>query len=179
MAPAVDSVFDVAFWFSDQGVNNQEYIQPAKLHSLLFISQAYYATISDGEKLFPALFLAGESWPIEPSVEAAWFRGRPVFGEQKQFKSDTQTFLTSIWKRFGHHSTDYLVKMCSRSSAYKTAVKRGLRSEIFLKNMVDDFKKQEYTIDSIQFLDSRTARSHTGRTVTVKTWNPRNQRRKK
>ena len=51
MAPALDSVFDLAFWFYDQGLNNSEYIQPAKLHSLLFISQAYYASISDGEKL--------------------------------------------------------------------------------------------------------------------------------
>ena len=175
MAPALDSVFDLAFWFYDQGLNNSEYIQPAKLHSLLFISQAYYASISDGEKLFPALFLAGESGPIEPSVEAAWFRGRPVFGEQKQLSSDTLTFILSVWRRFGHHSTDYLVKLCSKTSAYEAAIGRGLRSEIFLKNMINDFKKPDYAHDADKFLKPRTARSHTGRTVTIKTWNPRDQ----
>ena len=42
MQPAVFSTFDVAFWFADTALNNNEYLQPQKLHRLLFLSQAYF-----------------------------------------------------------------------------------------------------------------------------------------
>ena len=79
MSYAVDSVFDIAFWFADRALNENEYLQPLKLQYLLYLSQSYYAIASNGKRLFPAIFVAGEEGPIEPSLNRAWSKGRPNF----------------------------------------------------------------------------------------------------
>ena len=43
MTPAVQSSFDVAYWFFDRALNENEYIQPQKLHRLMFLAPAYFA----------------------------------------------------------------------------------------------------------------------------------------
>ena len=51
----------MAFWFCDRALNDNEYLQPGKLQSLLYLSQAYYATAYNGKKLVPAIFVADET----------------------------------------------------------------------------------------------------------------------
>ena len=75
MPAAVDSAFELAFWFCDRALNDNEYLQPIKLHYLMFLAQAYYATAYQGKKLIPAIFVAEEVGPIEPSVFRAWSLG--------------------------------------------------------------------------------------------------------
>ncbi len=40
MPAAVESAFDVAFWFADVALNENEYLQPQKLHRLMFWPRA-------------------------------------------------------------------------------------------------------------------------------------------
>ena len=39
MPAAVKSAFDVAFWFADTALHDNEYMQPQKLQRLLFLSE--------------------------------------------------------------------------------------------------------------------------------------------
>lgn len=43
MPAEVDSGVEIALWFSDQALHRNEYLQPQKLHKLLFLAQAYFA----------------------------------------------------------------------------------------------------------------------------------------
>ena len=65
MPTDVDIAFKVAFWFENIALKDDEYLQPQKMHRLLFISQAYYAVINNGQKLMPAVlaFLIAKSVP--------------------------------------------------------------------------------------------------------------------
>ena len=103
MPAAVDSVFDIAFWFSDRALNDNEYLQPVKLQYLLYLSQSYFAVAYNGKKLVPAIFIAEEIGPIEPSVHRAWTRGRPTFDGDLTLEADVQTFVDSLRTFFGLH----------------------------------------------------------------------------
>lgn len=179
MPAAVDSVFDLAFWFSDRALNDNEYLQPIKLQYLLFLGQAYYAVAYNGKKLVPAIFVAEESGPIEPSVFRAWGQGRPTFEGNNQIPDDARTFADSVWRRFGHHSADYLAKLCRKSPAYQAAAKRGLRAEIYLDDMVAAFTTAHDSPGLDQVLKPKVLRSHTGRPVQVKSWTPPTVKAKK
>ena len=37
-APVCDSTFDVVFWFMDRALNDKEYLQPGKMHRLLYLA---------------------------------------------------------------------------------------------------------------------------------------------
>ena len=57
MPADVGSAFDVAFWFADMALHDNEYMQPQKLQRLLFIAQGYYTVAFAGRKLMPAVFV--------------------------------------------------------------------------------------------------------------------------
>jgi uncharacterized phage-associated protein len=173
MPSAVDSVFEVAFWFSDRALNDNEYLQPIKLQYLMFLAQSYFAVAYEGKRLVPAIFVAEVVGPIEPSVYQTFTRGRPSLDVPINLNDDVQSFVDSIWRRFGHHSADYLAKLCRRNPAYKSALKRGRRAEIDLTEMRESFIVSTETpaIDTI--IKPKVVRSHTGRAVEVKAWAPR------
>lgn len=173
MPAAVDSVFDLAFWFSDRALNDNEYLQPIKMQYLLFLSQSYFAVAYNGKKLVPAIFVADEIGPIEPSVHRAWVRGRPGFEGEVSLDDDVRIFADSIWRRFGHHSAEYLAKMCRRSPSYLAAIKRGNRAEIYLEEMREDFTRAHDVPALDKVVKPRVMRSHKGKAVAVKAWAPR------
>src|SRR5262249_26114519 len=111
MPAAMDSVFELAFWLSDRALNDNEYLQPGKMQHLMFLAQAYYAVAYEGKRLVPAVFVADETGPIEPSIYAAYVRGRPNILVDIKLDEDTASFVDSIWRRFGHHSAEYLTKL--------------------------------------------------------------------
>jgi uncharacterized phage-associated protein len=173
MPAAANSVFDIAFWFSDRALNNSEYLQPLKLQYLLYLSQSYFAAAHNGRKLVPAIFVAEELGPIEPSVHRAWTQGRPNFGESELLNRDVKVFVDSIWRRFGHHSAEYLSKICRRTAAYQVAYKNGVRAEIILREMIDGIKLEPALPDVEQLVKPKLVRSsHTGRAVEVTAWAP-------
>ena len=65
--PPAESVFDVAEWFLDAALNDGEYLQPMKMQYLMFLSQGYYAALTQGKRFVPGIFLAAERGPVEPN----------------------------------------------------------------------------------------------------------------
>ncbi|MDP6430258.1 MAG: DUF4065 domain-containing protein [Rhodospirillales bacterium] len=173
MPSAVDSAFEVAFWFSDRALNDNEYLQPIKLQYLMFLAQSYYAVAYEGKRLVPAIFVAEEVGPIEPAIYQTFTRGRPNIEVSVELDDDVRSFVDSIWRRFGHHSAEYLAKLCRRNPAYKEALKRGRRAEISLDDMRKTFIASTETPAVESVVKPKVMRSHTGRAVEVKAWAPR------
>jgi len=173
MSYAVDSVFDIAFWFADRALNENEYLQPLKLQYLLYLAQSYYAIASNGKRLFPAIFVAGEEGPIEPSLNRAWSKGRPNFDGIEKLNGDVKVFSDSIWRRFGHHSAGHLAKLCRRTPAYQSAHKLGGRSEIIIELVIENMNLGKDLPDLKQVVKPKLIRSrNTGREVEVTAWSP-------
>jgi len=132
---AVESSFDVAYWFVDRALNDNEYIQPQKLHRLMFLSQAYFAVAYNGRPLMPAVFVADPFGPTEPSVFRACSIQRPPI-ETVPLSEAVSQFLDSVWRRFGAQSANSLSQLVNNHPPYRDALEQGPRSEIPLAAMV-------------------------------------------
>lgn len=176
MTFAVKSTFDVAFWFADQALNENEYLQPQKMHRLLYMAQAFYAIAYEGKTLMPAVFVADDLGPVEPTIYQAFSRGRPDVEVELFLTPEVELFLNSIWRRFGHQKTEQLAKITNKSSAYSIALRKGPRTEILLESMVAAFKaeaNQKNPSIAKQFSDGqRVLRTQHGAPVKVKSWSP-------
>lgn len=168
----VESTFDVALWFADTALDQNEYLQPQKLHRLLYLSQGYYAVAFGGRKLMPAIFIAEDMGPLEPNIYKAFAKGRPNIEPDLFLPDGVEDFLSGIWSRFGHHAPDRLTKMCKDTLAFKQALKRGARTEIPLQAMLLSFARADETPAITQVMKPKVMRSHTGRPVAVKSWVP-------
>ncbi len=169
---AVESIFDVALWFADTALDENEYLQPQKLHRLLFLSQGYYAVAFGGCKLMPGVFVAEEMGPIEPNIFKAFAKGRPNIEPELFMPDGVENFLAGIWRRFGHHSPDRLTKMCKETMAFRQALKKGPRTEIPLQAMLLSFARADDTPAVTQVMKPKLMRSQSGRPVAVKNWVP-------
>lgn len=177
--PVVESAFDVALWFLDRALEDNEYLQPQKLHRILFLSQAYFAVANQGRKLMPATFIADEPGPVEPNVYRAFEHGRPYM-EPGPMKEAVQHFLDSIWRRFGSHSAEYLSRQLANHPPVAAALKKERRTEITLAAMVKFYGAQRSeraarateapAVD--QVLRPRVMRSSSGKPVNVSQWMP-------
>lgn len=176
MPAEIESSFDVALWFLDRALGEQEYLQPQKLQRLLYLAQAYYAVANPGRKLMPAVFVAAEMGPTEPSVYHALATGRPYI-EARPLPEKVVLFLDGIWRRFGSHSADYLTRQLKLHSPYVEALRRGDRAEITLQSMMAFYGRAPHPPERAappveQVLRSRMLQSHTGRPVAVRKWIP-------
>lgn len=172
MAAEVDSAFDIAFWFVDTAEATSEYLQPQKLQRLLFLSQAYFAAAFEGRALMPAMFVADEFGPLEPNLYTAFSRGKPDVDVELFLPTEVENFLSSIWRRFGHHSADYLTRMTKDTAAYKQAFALGKRNEITLDAMRLSFVRAADTPGVEQVIKPKVLRTPDGRPVSVKAWDP-------
>lgn len=178
MTFAVNSTFDVAIWFADQALNENEYLQPQKMHRLLYLAQAFYAIAYDGHKLMPAVFVADEQGPVEPTVYHAFSRGRPDVDVELFLPTDVEMFLSSIWRRFGHLKVDQLAKLTTSNTAFTIYLRKGKRTEIPLDAMISAFKieaekKDPSVAKHFRGMDGqRVMRSQDGEAVKVKSWMP-------
>lgn len=177
-SPAVESSFDVAFWFIDRAFRDNEYLQPQKLHRLMFLAQAYYAVAYHGRPLMPALFVADAAGPIEPNVYRACAVRRPEI-ETRPLPSDVNHFLDSIWRRFGQHGADYLTASIAGHPPYQQALKQGPRSIISIASMIAFYGKKPSTEVGAppvqQVLRPRVMRSQEGKPVSVRKWMPKSK----
>ena len=173
MPAAVESVFDLAFWLCDRALNDNEYIQPIKLQYLLFLCQAYYAATNSGRKLVPAIFVAEEVGPIEPSLLKAWTNGRPKFESKPVISEDVAKFADEVWRRFGHHSAEHLARLLLKMPAYLSARKRGRRAEIRLEEVIEGLNQGSNTPKVDQVIKPKVMRSHKGEPVKVQAWSPK------
>jgi len=176
MSFAVKSTFDVAFWFADQALNENEYLQPQKMHRLLFLAQAFYAMTYGGKKLMPAVFVADDMGPIEPTIYQAFSRGRPEVDVELFLAPDVEMFLNSIWRRFGHLKADQLANLTNKNSAYSIALRKGPRTEIQIEAAVAAFQaeteKKNPTVAKQFGHGQRVLRTQDGAPVEVKAWSP-------
>lgn len=172
MPADVKSAFDIAFWLSDTALNCNEYLQPQKLQRLLFLSQGYYTVVFPKRKLMPAVFVADEIGPIEPNVFLSFTRGRPNIDVDLFLPHEVESFMDSIWRRFGHFSAEKLGKMTKESEAYKRAKQRGPRAEITMQEMRLSFARAESTPSAKQVVRPKMLRTQAGKPVTVQAWTP-------
>ncbi len=187
MPASVDSAFDVAFWFLDRALNDREYLQPQKLHRMLYLSQAYFSVVYHGRSLMPAVFIAEELGPIEPNIYRAFEFGRPSVDPRKPSENAIH-LLDSVWRRFGAHSADHLSRLIKSHAPYIEARRKGLREEIPLRAMFEFYsnlgKGKEVMAQNApplphasdvpsveQVLRPRVMRSQNG-PVSVKKWMP-------
>lgn len=172
MPAAVKSAFDIAFWFADTALEENEYLQPQKLQRLLFLSQGYFCVLQNGKKLMPAVFVADELGPVEPNIYAAFSRGRPQLDVELFLTYEIETFLDNVWRRFGHHSLDRLNEITKGTTAYKQARQRGLRAEIGIDDIRLSFLRAEKTPGVKQVVKPKVLLTQTGKPVQVKAWTP-------
>lgn len=172
MPADVKTAFDIAFWFADTALNENEYMQPQKLQRLLFISQAYYSVAYPKRKLMPAVFVADEMGPVEPNVYMAFSKGRPDADVEIFLPHEVDAFLSSIWRQFGHYSIERLNEITNETLAFKQARSKGDRSEISLDMMHMSFTRGETSPQVQQVLKPKVMRTQHGKQVIVKAWNP-------
>lgn len=184
---AAESGFDVAVWFLDRAIAEGEYLQPQKLHRLLYLAQAYYGVARHGEKLMPATFVAGQDGPVEPTLYRAFERGRPTI-DVRTLDEHIVHVLDSVWRQFGPHTAEHLNKLIQRHPPYLDAIANAPFSEIPYESMIAFYgtqglkRRQSHggaeavrpaapAID--QVLRPRTLRNHDGKPVSVRGWRPR------
>lgn len=133
---AVDSCFEVAFWLLDRALDDGEYLQPQKMHRLMFLAQAYYASAHNGRKLMPASFVIGPEGPIEPTVFRAMERGRPMV-DTATIEESVEHVLDSVWRQFGTKSVERLNTAISKHPPVANATESGMGTEISYDDMVE------------------------------------------
>ncbi|MCA0201399.1 MAG: hypothetical protein LCH56_11240 [Proteobacteria bacterium] len=178
---AVDSSFEVAFWFLDRAVEDGEYLQPQKLQRLMYLAQAYFGVLQHGAKLMPATFVARDEGPIEPTIFKALARGRPAI-DIKLIDEVPRHVLDSVWRQFGAHSIDYLDKLIKRHPPYADALAAGAGSEISLEAMIEFYGTQgtsrrpaaaQDAPSASKVLRPKVMRNHSGKPVTTTRWMPK------
>lgn len=180
---AVKSSLDVVFWLTDRALNDGEYLQPQKLHRLLFLAQAYYAVAYPGRKLMPAVFVTDTFGPIEPTVFHAFAFGRPHMIEPNAMAGDVTHFLDSIWRRFGQYKSDQLTKRLAEHAPVAEAMAKGVGEEIPFEVMVRYYGAEAAARRNVpgveQVMRPRVLRSQSGRPVAVTSWRPKSVADKK
>jgi uncharacterized phage-associated protein len=176
---ALPSTFDVVVWLNDRALNDGEYLQPAKLHRLLFLAQAYYGAAFGGAKLAPATFIAEESGPVEPDVWRVYSSGRPYI-ENVPPPERVEHFLDSVWRRFGSYSADYLGDLLRGQPPYREAFAKAPKSEIGFAEMVAFYARprpsEAKSADAPtpdEVLRPRTLVTAEGKAVNVRRWTPK------
>ena len=180
-APALESSFDAAYWFIDRALNDNEYIQPQKLHRLMFLSQAYFAVAYNGRMLMPAVFVADQYGPVEPNVFRACAIQRPAI-DTAPVPEIAGQLMDSVWRRFGAHSAEALSRQVNGHAPYRDAFAKGARTEITLQAMIDFYGRKAAADPQqgaapgappiTQVLRPRVMRSQNGRPVSVQRWMP-------
>jgi len=178
---ATPSCFDVAYWFIDRALDDNEYLQPQKLHRLMYLAQAYFAVASGGRLLMPGIFVADPFGPIEPNVFRACAIQRPPI-EVAPLGEGVRHFLDSIWGRFGPYSAENLNRQIGNHPPFADALAQGPGTLISLSAMVAFYGKKpaEPRVEAVassvpsidQVLRPRVMRSQSGTPVTVKRWTP-------
>lgn len=177
---AVKSCLDVVFWFSDRALNDREYIQPQKLHRLMFLAQAYYSVAYPGRKLMPATFVSDTLGPVEPTVFHAFAYGRPHMVEANPIPDTVAHFLDGIWRRFGQYSAETLNKKLAEHPPVAEAVAKGMGEEIPLSAMVKYYGAEVASRRggaaapaAAEVVRPRLMRSQGGKAVAVTAWTPK------
>ena len=179
---AVPSSFEIACWFLDRAMEDREYLQPQKLHRLMFLAQAYYGVLQHGAKLMPATFVASDDGPIEPTIFLAFARGRPIL-DLSPIDEVPRHILDSVWRQFGAHSAEHLNKLIKRHPPFADALSVAPNTEISFEGMVEFYgtqglaRKQSAAASdapsAAKVLRPKVMRNHSGKPVSATRWMPK------
>ncbi|TAL00286.1 MAG: hypothetical protein EPO08_14085 [Rhodospirillaceae bacterium] len=180
---AVESCFEIAFWFLDRALTDGEYLQPQKMQRLMFLAQAYFGVVQNGLKLMPATFVAGEEGPLEPTIYRAFARGRPMV-DLKPVDETAQHVLDSVWRQFGSYSMEKLNDLVKRHPPYADAFAMAPASEIDFEAMVAFYGEKPgarrsassaspSTPSASKVMRPKLMRNATGKPVSVNRWTPK------
>lgn len=154
---AVSSVIDVALWFMDRARREDAYLQPQKLQRLLYIAQGSFAALHHGRKLMPAVFVAGETGPQDANVLRVFEFGRPDILGTAEVRPEIARFLDEIWRRYGHHGSDYLNDQLKTHPAFASALKKGAGTEIPFQAIYKHFIRPDgKRVEKVRTADGRT-----------------------
>jgi len=177
MKIVVKSSLDVALWFNDRAYGEGEYLQPQKLHRLMYLAYAYYTVAYPRQKLMPASFVTDEFGPIEPTVFHALAYGVPGNMEAHSIPQVAAEFLESIWGRFGAAKAEHLNRTVAAHAPVEEAMSKGLGQEIPHETMVAFYGSEIATKRGVPSVDKvmrpRVLRSAAGRVVAVSSWKPK------
>lgn len=152
--PVVGSTLDVALWFFDQSRRDEQHLPAQKLQRLLWIAQALYAAENHGRMLMPATFVAGETGPTEPTVFHVFEDSRPPIA-QHRMRPEAENFLSRIWRKYGHHSPDYLNRMMSHNEVYRRAFRKEAGTVIPFETIAKHFTSKPDTGSQVKTSDGR------------------------
>ncbi len=167
MAPLVRSSFDIAIWFLERARAADGYLQPRKLHTLLFLAQAHFAAANKGAMLMPSVFVMTGNGPLEPNIFRALEYGRPKLTEEPP-PAAAVTFLDAVWQRYGSKDVAWLDEMISDYGKDELAIRKREGDEIPIAVMARIFAKPAESMVE----PSRVLRSQAGRAVAVEKWQP-------
>ena len=167
MVPLVTSSFDIAIWFLERARAADSYLQPRKLHYLLFLAQSHYAAANKAALLMPSVFVMADTGPLEPNIFRALEHGRPKLTE-KTLSSDAATFLDAVWLRYGSKDVEWLDEMISDYGKDELVIRKREEDEIPIAAMARIFAKPAESMVE----PARTLRSQAGRAVAVEKWLP-------
>jgi uncharacterized phage-associated protein len=177
MKIVVKSSLDVALWFNDRAYGEGEYLQPQKLHRLMYLAFAYFTVAYPKQKLMPATFVTDEFGPVEPTVFHALAYGVPNTLEQHGIPAVASEFLDSIWGKFGSAKAEHLNKKVAAHAPVEDAMSKGSGQEITHETMVAFYSSELAAQRGIPAVDKvmrpRVLRSAAGKVVTVNAWKPK------
>ncbi len=174
---AVGSCLDVVVWFNDRALGDGEYLQPQKLHRLLYLAQAYFTVAYPRSKLMPAVFVTDDFGPIEPNVYQAFAYGRPHMLESNALSETASHFLDGLWRRFGNASAEQLTRKVAQHAPVMEAMAKGRGEEIPFDAMVaycaSEAAQRRGAPSVDKVIRPRMLRSQSGKAVAVTSWTPK------
>ena len=174
---AVKSGLDIAFWFTDRALNDREYLQPQKLHRLMYLAQAYFSVAYPSRKLAPVIFVTDEVGPVEPTLFHMLSYGRPHMVEGNQVPEVVEHFLDSIWRKFGASTADALTERLKMHVPVAEAMAKGRGEEITNEAMYKFYSSEAAARKGAPGVENvmrpRVLRSASGKPVSVNTWMPK------
>lgn len=140
LTPAMSTTLNLCVWLHYRAGLDGDILQPMKLQRLLYLSQAIYAAKTGGRRLVPATFLATDRGPIEPNIYQLYEHGAPTVGARRPGE-ELENFLEVIWRKYGHHNPDHLLRVISRDSAFYDTLQRFPSGEITIDAMATEYQK--------------------------------------
>ena len=177
MKIVVRSSLDVALWFNDKAFGDGEYLQPQKLHRLMYLAYAYFAVAYPKQKLMPAIFITDEVGPVEPTVYHTLAYGVPNNLEYRNIPQVAVDFLEGIWRKFGMSKAEQLTKRVNEHPPVAEAMIKGIGQEITYDVIVRFYGSELAAQKGVPGMDKvikpRVLKSSSGRAVTVAAWKPK------
>ena len=137
---ATDTAIDIAYWFFNRAEKDGIYIKKEKMQHLLFLARIHFAMAYNMQILVPSLLVCNKDGFFDPNLKRMFAMGRPFMPPVK-FPAKIDSFLESIWNKYGKTSLIGLEKLIKSNSAFKENCIAGTINVIDLKAVVDSFIK--------------------------------------